>query len=194
MSAMTLCLDKAWKPYNLIPVKDAVSALVESMLNNDGLVEAYKVDETRRFRNGSRSVDMPAPLVIVRYDYLEPQRDEINTFSKRVMFARDGFTCQYCGHRASPRNVFKELTVDHVKPQHMFASRSEATSYENCVAACTSCNSRKGGKLPYEAHMMPRTTPKVPSMVQLRFGGKSLHDEQRDYIATYFRCDPSEIC
>jgi 5-methylcytosine-specific restriction endonuclease McrA len=193
MSAMTLCLDRAWKPYNLIPVKDAVSALVESMLARDGAVEAYKVDEGRRFRNASRTVDMPAPLVIVRYDYLAPTHKELARFSKRVMFARDKFECQYCGHRASPRNVFKELTVDHVKPQRLFATKADATRYENCTSACRRCNQRKGGKLPYEAHMMPRTTPKTPTLVQLKFGGRRLHDEQRDYIATYFGCDPTEI-
>lgn len=52
---------------------------------------------------------------------------------KRVL-QRDGWTCQYCGGVAD--------TADHLIPFTV----SGDNSVENLVAACRSCNSRKGAR------------------------------------------------
>lgn len=73
-------------------------------------------------------------------------------FSRRNIFKRDNFTCQYCGvHPGS-----EELTIDHVRPK----SRGGVTTWENCVVACVECNSRKAARTPDEANM---PLPKNPS-------------------------------
>jgi len=56
--------------------------------------------------------------------------------TRREVFARDRHTCQYCGRQAS------DLTLDHIVPRH----RGGGHTWENLVAACKSCNHRKGGK------------------------------------------------
>lgn len=51
------------------------------------------------------------------------------------ILARDGFRCHWCGGRAT--------TADHVVPRALGGSDKP----ENLVAACTSCNCRRGAEL-----------------------------------------------
>ena len=59
------------------------------------------------------------------------------------VFARDGFTCQYCGRHT------KDLTLDHVVPR----SQGGGHNWLNVVSACKNCNRKKGGRTPAEAGM-----------------------------------------
>jgi hypothetical protein len=52
------------------------------------------------------------------------------------IFDRDGYRCVYCGE-PYPAEM---LTLDHVEPQMRGGDHSEG----NLVAACRSCNTRKG--------------------------------------------------
>ena len=67
------------------------------------------------------------------------------TFSRRNVFKRDHYTCQYCG--AQPGS--EELTIDHVLPR----SQGGMSSWENCVLACMACNKRKADRTPEQARM-----------------------------------------
>jgi 5-methylcytosine-specific restriction endonuclease McrA len=74
-------------------------------------------------------------------------------FSKKNVMIRDGFTCQYC-------KTTKELTIDHIIP----VSRGGKTEFENCVAACKTCNGKKGDKLPSEARLYLKKKPVAPTI------------------------------
>ena len=60
-------------------------------------------------------------------------------------------THRYCGSKSN-------LTIDHVIP----SSRGGEWRYDNLVAACSKCNTKKGSKLPSECRMHPRRKPCVP--------------------------------
>ncbi len=72
--------------------------------------------------------------------------------SRREVFRRDHYTCQYCGISTN------DLTLDHVLPRH----RGGDHSWENLVSACRQCNHRKGGRTPEEARMKLRKQPLRP--------------------------------
>lgn len=78
--------------------------------------------------------------------------------SRREVLKRDRHTCQYCGST-------KHLTLDHVLPR----SRGGTDTWENVVAACTTCNGRKGNRTPEEAKMPLRNQPKAPVHPVLAF-------------------------
>lgn len=187
---MTLMLDNTAKPVELLPMTDAVSKLARSMADGVGNYQVLVADEQRRFR--SHYLDLPAPLVLMSASYQPVRERETERVTRRVLFARDRYECQYCDFVASSRSAMRELTVDHVKPARLFATREQATTWDNVVAACRSCNQRKGGKLPMESGMMPRCTPKRPHYVQVRFAGR-LNPAQRDYVATYFGWEPDDV-
>lgn len=184
MGLMTLALDAAAKPISLIPVQEAVGRLAAEMISNQsGEIQVFASDETRRFR--SQHLDLPAPLIVMFPGYVELEPNETRYVSRRVVFARDKYSCQYCDFVAEPGKARQQLTIDHVKPARLFASRAEATTWENVTTACRECNSKKAGFLPRECGMMPRTTPRKPHYVQLRFAGR-LNAVQREYVTDYF--------
>ncbi|MCA9076222.1 MAG: HNH endonuclease [Planctomycetaceae bacterium] len=94
------------------------------------------------------------PEVITLRDY---DRVPINsvTFSRRNVFKRDRFTCQYCGCQPGS----SELTIDHVVPR---AQGGEST-WENCVLACVECNGTKADRTPAQARMKLRNEPTRPN-------------------------------
>ena len=83
-------------------------------------------------------------------------------FSRRALFLRDGYTCQYCGDQPAQRL----LTLDHVLP----SSRGGDTSWTNIVAACSPCNRRKADRTPREAGMPLLRAPIQPKSLPRRRG------------------------
>ena len=87
--------------------------------------------QTRRFQ-----LRVPEVVMLTKYDRVPTNAV---TFSRRNVFKRDKFTCQYCGARPGS----EELTIDHVTPQ----AQGGTSTWLNCVLACISCNSRKADGL-----------------------------------------------
>ncbi len=73
--------------------------------------------------------------------------------TRREVFARDGYACQYCG-KAS-----RSLTLDHILPR----SRGGPNTWINVISACVTCNHRKAGRTPEEAGMRLLREPGPPS-------------------------------
>ena len=71
--------------------------------------------------------------------------------SRRAVFTRDGQTCVYCGSSAT--------SIDHVVPR----SRGGTHTWDNVVAACRRCNSKKENRLPHDAGLHLPRKPFVPS-------------------------------
>jgi 5-methylcytosine-specific restriction endonuclease McrA len=77
------------------------------------------------------------------------------TFSRRNVFKRDHWTCQYCGVQPGG----DELTIDHVLPR----SQGGVSAWDNCVLACIDCNKRKADRTPEQARMKLRKLPVRPA-------------------------------
>ncbi len=94
---------------------------------------------------------LPRPSVIRMIYLIRRPRPKVK-LSRREVFQRDGYACQYCGVRT------KDLTLDHIMPRH----RGGRHSWDNLVSACRACNHRKGGRTPEEARMQLRRHPTEP--------------------------------
>jgi 5-methylcytosine-specific restriction endonuclease McrA len=98
----------------------------------------------------SERLEFPAPSVVrLRYFVKVPYRARI-ALTRRAVFARDDWACQYCGSPAE--------NLDHVVPR----SRGGAHTWDNVVAACRRCNGRKENRLPHETGLRLRRSPQVP--------------------------------
>jgi len=75
-------------------------------------------------------------------------------FRRDFLYARDSYTCQYCG-RPFP---YRQLTFDHVQPK----SRGGQRTWENIVTACKKCNSKKDRHTPGEVRMRLHKKPLKP--------------------------------
>lgn len=96
-------------------------------------------------------IRVPRVVQLVTYDRMP--RTTIR-LTRRNIFLRDGYTCQYCARRGTPR----DLNLDHVMPR----SRGGPMSWENVVCSCRVCNLKKGGRTPPEANMRLLRRPVRP--------------------------------
>lgn len=101
----------------------------------------------------SASWETKVPAVIMLKEMQRRRRRP--RFSKANLFIRDLYTCQYCNTPYTKNN----LTLDHVLP----LSKGGRTKWENIVAACGPCNTRKGNK----THMKPIHIPYAPDYYEL---------------------------
>jgi len=141
---------------------------LESWMELSTLREAWKDDPDEEWVRGV-SIDIRVPRIIrlLFYDRV-PKRGV--RFNRRNIYARDGSRCQYCGRRFKTQ----ELSLDHVIPR----SRGGDATWSNIVCCCTSCNVKKGGRTPHEAHMrLVRAPgrPKYSPIIAVRLGKAKYH-------------------
>ena len=138
------------------------------------LVGKGKAELLENHRGQLRTIDavIEAPSII-RLVYLVKRPFLPRKLSKKEVFLRDRFTCQYCGKKS------QDLTLDHVVPRRQNGSHS----WNNVVAACTRCNLRKAGRTPAEANMRLVKEPRVPDPnPYLILQNRSILEEWRPYI------------
>ncbi len=143
MNKSVLVLNQNYEPLNVCNVRRAFvlvfSAKAEILETHDATIAT------------AQDV-FPYPSVIRLICLIRAPRARIK-LTRREVFLRDGYTCQYCGRRTN------DLTLDHVIPRH----RGGPHTWENLTSACRACNHRKGGKSVQEARMSLRRQPFEPS-------------------------------
>jgi 5-methylcytosine-specific restriction endonuclease McrA len=160
-----LVLNATFEPINVCTVRRAVVLLLK---------EKAEVLEHGEYVLRSGSSTVPRPVVIRLVSYVRVPRDtHRRKITRRAVFARDDWTCQYCGARAN-------LTVDHVIPR----SKGGDSTWENIVASCAPCNRRKGDALPSQAGMTPRRQPRRPGPhVFIQVASPTIPSAWRAYLA-----------
>ncbi len=140
-----LVLNASYEPINVCTVRRAAVLVLK---------QRAEVLEHSEWALHAESLTMPRPVVIRLMTYVRIPRDaHSRKITRRAIFARDGWTCQYCG---SERGT---LTIDHVIPR----SKGGTSAWDNIVTCCAPCNRRKGDRLPRQAGMHPRHAPRPPS-------------------------------
>ncbi|MBF0246466.1 MAG: HNH endonuclease [Alphaproteobacteria bacterium] len=169
----TLVLNADYRPLSYHPLslwswQDALSALLSGRVN---LVANYD----RKARSPSRVLPIPSVVALKRYVAFDGRA----AFTRYNIYLRDDFACQYCGGTFAA----SDLTFDHVHPR----SRGGLTTWDNVVAACAPCNSRKADRTPGQAGMPLIRPPVAPTIRQLdrlamRRPPASLHHGWIDYL------------
>lgn len=169
-----LALNASFEPLTIVPTRRAVRLVL------DGKAEVLEEDGGRSFRSESRVVPCPAVIRLVRYVHVPYRfrRQVTNTF----LFARDDYTCQYCGKHKSELRGRQFLTRDHVRP----LSRGGLNTWDNVVTSCSPCNNRKGGRLPSEAGLTLLAQPAEPNYVHLVWVVRRVTDAQAKYIRMFY--------
>jgi 5-methylcytosine-specific restriction endonuclease McrA len=98
----------------------------------------------------SEHLTMEAPSVVRLRRYVRLPHRPHAPLTRRAVFARDAWLCQYCGGPAE--------NLDHVIPR----SRGGLHVWENVVAACRRCNAKKEDRTPGEAGLRLPRQPFAP--------------------------------
>jgi 5-methylcytosine-specific restriction endonuclease McrA len=170
MSQEVLVLNSDYEPLNVCSYRRAIV-----------MVYLGKADvlHTTGMETVERAGGVPTSLSVVKLrSHVKRPLPELK-LSRRTIFARDNYLCQYCGAAA------KELTIDHVVPKR----HGGQAVWENLVCCCRKCNMKKSDKLLHQAGMRlikpPRRPRYVPyiSLTKYLIGRKNA--VWRDYLPVF---------
>lgn len=153
-----LVLNANFEPLNVCTTRRALGLIIsgkaEMIMNGRGTVQTVRRE-------------YPRPSII-RIGYMIKRPRPKVKLTKREVFRRDNYTCQYCGTRSG------RLTLDHVVPRHMGGQHT----WENLVTACASCNLRKGGRSVQQANLQLNRLPMEPRPTAVYLFGTHLKDNR----------------
>lgn len=146
----TLVLNADLSPVSLLPLstvkwEDAIRAYYSG--------STVIIAEYRDWKVHSPTLEVNVPSVVMSKQYLHYQRNI--QFSKRNVYLRDRYTCQYCFRTLQ----YDDLTMDHVIPVRYGGE----TNWENITTACAKCNSHKG----CNRKIVPKIKPRRPSYYEM---------------------------
>jgi len=175
LNSSTLVLNRSWLAVQICSVKRAISLIYQG--HADVVDEDYQsydfghwsqvsqemvYNPTDFISSPSVTIKIPRIIVLKFYDKL-PKRDV--SFSRKNIFERDKFTCQYCGRKPQDRRTAMKwmeensLNIDHIIPR----SRGGKTTWSNIVCACYKCNTKKGSRLLSELGWKLKRKPEEPA-------------------------------
>jgi 5-methylcytosine-specific restriction endonuclease McrA len=174
----TLLLNATYEPLKVVHWQKAITLWFQ------GKVEIVAVYD-REVRSVSFSIKLPSVIRLLRHIRLKRKFDEV-PFSRANIYARDDYSCQYCGQRFPP----VDLTFDHVIP----VAQGGRKTWENIVTSCVSCNRTKGGRTPAQAglHLVrpPRRPTRAPAL-RITIGLRQTPESWRDYLYWHVELDDS---
>ena len=169
-----LALNSSFEPLTMVPMRRALRLVI------DGKAEIVEADDERVVR--SERLSMPRPHVIRLKAFVHVPRRFRRQVTNTFLFARDHYRCQYCGRAQTELRHREALTRDHLIP----LSRGGTNEWTNVVTACSSCNTRKGNRLPGECGMQPIVPPHEPHFVHLSWAVRRLSAPQSKYIKLFY--------
>ncbi len=134
-------LNATYEPLSVVPARRAVVLV---------LLERAEVVESNGHIYRSEHVIIDAPSVIKLRRFVKVRFDRRTPLNRRAVFLRDDHSCQYCGRPAE--------NLDHVVPR----TQGGTHTWDNVVAACRRCNTRKGGRTPEQAGLSLVRVPQPP--------------------------------
>ena len=162
LNSCVLVLNRSYMPIHVTSVRRAFSLIYQEAaravneryetFDFEAWVQLEVAREMDSIGTSSGPIRVPRVIVLATYDRI-PKRHI--RYSRINVFARDKYTCQYCGAKP-PRS---QLNLDHVVPR----SHGGRTSWENVVCSCVDCNRRKGGRTPEQARFRLPRKPRRPA-------------------------------
>ena len=166
LNSSVLVLNRCYLPIHVTSVRRAFSLIYQDVaraVNEQYQTFDFETWQRQAVRGGADAIGTPSgairvPRVILLLGFDRVPKRHVR-YSRVNVFARDRFTCQYCG--AKPHR--SHLNLDHVIPR----SLGGKTTWENVVCSCVDCNRRKGGRTPRQARLRLHRSPARPRWTPL---------------------------
>jgi 5-methylcytosine-specific restriction endonuclease McrA len=156
-----LALNSSFEPLTMVPLRRALRLVI------DGKAEIVEADHEALVR--SERLAYPRPIVIRLAKFIHVPRRFRRQVTNTFLFARDRYTCLYCG-RSSVQLL----------------SRGGLNTWTNVVTACSACNTKKADHLPDECGMHLLRQPVEPHFVHLSWAVRRLTPTQAKYIRMFY--------
>jgi 5-methylcytosine-specific restriction endonuclease McrA len=180
MIPLILRLDQSGTPVTWMPWQDVVCLYSRNMVAWTAGAEDFTIlGGTCRATGRRSSITINSIVAVKRSTPGRSTRRGIPPLSNQELFLRDGHLCMYCGGAFHSH----QLTRDHVVP----LSRGGRDRWSNVVAACRSCNIRKGNRVPEEAGMALLAVPYVPNWAEfLALTNRRILVDQMEFLKPQF--------
>ena len=163
LNRKVLVLNQSYEPLMVINAKRAIVLIIKDKVK---MLEKY----SENIRSVQNSFDLPSVIRLNFYVHLKYKDIVLN---RRNILKRHDYRCQYCAKQATP------LTIDHIVPKN----KGGKDSWENLVAACSKCNTRKGDTLLKHMDMKLLKKPRKPSkLFQLQTYVNKKQDNWKQYL------------
>ena len=151
-----LVLNADYTPLNIINWQRALALLLKKEYGYDLDIEFIEFYD-KTISSSNKKIRIPAVIKTKQYWNISNRKVK---FSRKNLFIRDNYTCQYCGIQKE----ISELTYDHIIPKSQWNySSGNPTNWLNITTACVKCNRKKGNKNPTQARMPIITHPTIPN-------------------------------
>jgi len=172
MTAAILLLNADYTPIRVMNLNRALSLIFKDRVD---LVQDVPGKQLR-----SPSTTLPFPSILRLKRYVNVPRRGV-TWSRRAVFARDGYRCVYCNEKLDRDTA----TLDHLTPRDTCSKMGiRASTFGNSVCSCGRCNRRKSNRSLEDSGMRfydPAYTPKIPRVNYVVLSGE-IPTEWRAYI------------
>ena len=169
MNQEVLVLNSDYEPLNVCNVRRAIVMVYL------GKADVLHADDEQAAMNEDTFV---VPSVVKLRGHIKRPLPELK-LSRRTIFARDNYTCQYCGVTS------KDMTIDHIIPKRAGGQ----ASWDNLVCCCRRCNMKKSDKLMHQIGMKlarPARRPRyVPYISMTKYLSGRKNEVWRNYLPTF---------
>lgn len=193
METRTLVLTRSYIPHQIIGWFEAIGMIFTNKVNvvevytgaDDilGVIPAERVRDYVQvakaypgYRVGTNLVVRTPSVIQIRHWEGSVKRNI--KYSRENVITRDKHQCQYCGTK---HYNHKELNRDHVIPR----KQGGKTTWENTVASCIICNSKKADRTPEQAGMKLLRRPFKPKYLPNSLtwlDNERIHESWKPYL------------
>lgn len=184
LNSSVLVLNRSYLPIHVTSVRRAFALIYRGLarvVSPDYETFDFESWQLLRVDRGEPGVGTPSGTIRIPRVILLPGFDRVPKrhvrYSRVNIFARDKYTCQYCGER--PHR--SQLNLDHVIPRAL----GGRTTWENVVCSCVECNRRKGGRTPQQARLRLNRVPAKPRWTPMmnHIGASVRYNEWRPFLS-----------
>ena len=143
LTRKVLVLNQSYQPLMVIGAKRAICLLLSE---KSECIQNY----SEVIRAQSFSINLPSVIRVNKY--IRFFRSDV-VLNRINILKRDNNTCQYCSKKVN------SMTIDHILPKN----KGGKDTWENLVAACSKCNTKKGDSLLGNINMKLLKKPKKPN-------------------------------
>lgn len=172
LSSKVLILNKNWFAFKVRNVKDAIKLVSREravfvdgdnycVYNWEEWLKLVPEDDEPGIETTGNRVKVPKVVVLTVYGKI-PNKAPKKT--KKNIFIRDNYRCQYTGEEVSMKNA----DLDHIVP----SSRGGSNDWDNLVVCSKTINRKKRNRTPEEAGLKLIRKPRKPTWTTLMIDPK----------------------
>lgn len=151
-----LILNADFSPIGIISWRKAIIWEYQYSMHEKPAIEIVEYYTDDFIQGTTDTVQVPAVIKTAKYFNIYNAHHVV--FSRKNIFIRDEYSCQYCGALPS----VNQLTYDHVVPKSKWLEHGSPTIWENIVTCCIKCNRRKSNKMLHQTDLKLRKKPVRP--------------------------------